>query len=313
MKQVSRLFLGLTFLYTLLICALGTWWLYLIIQYGEKLAKVAGGKDTAGIVAMVKWEGLTFFALLLLLTASLLFLYFKDLKKTKSLQAFFASMTHELKTPLASVKLQGEVLADTVERIDLKRLSEEVEYKENLHKRMNRLSERLVEDANKLETTMDKILQLSRLEGGGDLHLSSVNLSEAFDEVFNRYNKELELDVHWGHEHPIMADEFALHLILKNLLENTIHHSGSRKISISTKNSSEGVELRYCDHGKFNGDPQKLGNLFYKYNSKNGSGIGLYLTKNLMTKMKGSWKFENHDELTFILQFKKGGTHGQLI
>ncbi len=311
MKQVSRLFLGLTFLYTLLICALGTWWLYLIFQYGEQLSKIAGDTDSARIITMVKWEGLTFFALLVLLTASLLFLYFKDLKKTKSLQAFFASMTHELKTPLASVKLQGEVISDTIERIDLPRLSSDQEYSDNLHQRVNRLSDRLVEDANKLETTMDKILQLSRVEGGGNLHLSSVDLKDAFEEEFKRFSKELNLNAQWQHKQRVLADEFALSLIFKNLLENSLIHSDHKEVTLSTRETLDSIELTYTDHGKFTGDPQKLGSLFYKHNSKKGSGIGLYLTKTLMKKMKGSWVFKNQDGLTFIFNFKKGVTHGQ--
>ena len=50
MKQVSRLFLGLTFLYTLLICALGSWWLYLIIQYGGKLETLLGNEDKGKVI-----------------------------------------------------------------------------------------------------------------------------------------------------------------------------------------------------------------------------------------------------------------------
>ena len=306
MKQVSRLFLGLTFLYTLLICILGMWWLYLIIQYGEKLAAVAQVSDTAHIVTMVKWEGLTFFAMLILLTASLLFLYFKDIKKTKSLQAFFASMTHELKTPLASVKLQGEVISDTLERVDFQKLGVDQEYQEKIQERMNNLGTRLNDDANKLETTMDKILQLSRLEGGGELHLTTVDLKDAFKSEFRRHGKDFQLAAHWNHQQNILADEFALSLIFKNLLENSRIHSGCKKIEIKTTDSSDGVRMTYRDGGKFDGDRTKLGSLFYKHNSKKGSGIGLYLTKTLMHKMKGSWKITGADSLEFVFTFKKG-------
>lgn len=308
MKQVSRLFLGLTFLYTLLICILGMWWLYLIIQYGEKLAAVAKLNDTSHIVAMVKWEGLTFLALLVLLTASLLFLYFKDLKKTKSLQAFFASMTHELKTPLASVKLQGEVISDTLERIDLQKLGTNSEYQAKIHESMIRLGTRLNEDANKLESTMDKILQLSRLEGGGELNLTTVNLKDAFENEFKRYGPDLQLVTKWNHQQNILADEFALSLIFKNLLENSSIHSNKKLITVETSESHEGINFLYSDGGHFTGDRTKLGTLFYKHNSKKGSGIGLYLTKNLMHKMKGSWSVEGSDFLVFSLNFKKGGS-----
>ena len=309
MKQVSRLFLGLTFMYTLLICALGTWWLYLIVQYGGKLSSVIGPQESTRVITMVKWEGLTFFALLLLLTASLLFLYFKDIKKTKSLQAFFASMTHELKTPLASVKLQSEVIADSIDRIDFQKLTQDKAYYDKLNERVNRLGDRLVEDANKLETTMDKILQLSRLEGGGNLHLIPVDLRSVFETVLARHGKDLDVHSQWNHTHQILGDEFALTLIFKNLLENTLIHGQQKKVWIETKDTLDGVQMVYEDKGKFQGDIQKLGTLFYKHNSKKGSGIGLYLTKTLMEKMQGTWNFQSSNSMRFFFTFKKGGSY----
>jgi len=295
-------------MYTLLICALGTWWLYLIVQYGGKLSSVIGPEESTRVITMVKWEGLTFFALLLLLTASLLFLYFKDIKKTKSLQAFFASMTHELKTPLASVKLQSEVIADSIDRIDFQKLAQDKVYYDKLSERVNRLGERLVEDANKLETTMDKILQLSRLEGGGNLHLIPVDLRSVFETVLARHGKDLDVHTQWNHTQQILGDEFALTLIFKNLLENTLIHGQQKKVWIETKDTLEGVQMVYEDKGKFLGDIQKLGTLFYKHNSKKGSGIGLYLTKTLMNKMQGTWSFQSTDCMRFFFTFKKGGS-----
>jgi len=312
LKQVSRLFLGLSILYTLLICALGTWWLYLIVQYGGKLSELIGDHQSAKVVTMVKWEGLTFFALLLLLTASLLILYYKDIKKTKSLQAFFASMTHELKTPLASVKLQGEVLSDSIDRIDYTKIAQNHEYLDSIKEKVNRLSGRLVEDANKLEATMDKILHLSRLEGGGELHLTKIDLKEIFKEVLRGQMGFLEaFEVHeqWHHTQKVWADEFALTLIFKNLLENTLIHSPHKKVWIETKDTVDGVELIYEDKGQFTGDITKLGNLFYKHNSKKGSGIGLYLTKTLMQKMNGQWKVQTGSSMRFFFTFKKGGEY----
>jgi signal transduction histidine kinase len=115
MKKTGNIFLILSFLYSACILALGSWWLYLIVKYGEKVASITGDDGGNKVLKMVKWEGGTFFTLLILLSMSLLFLYFKDQKKTKGLQAFFASMTHELKTPLASIKLQAEVISEDLE------------------------------------------------------------------------------------------------------------------------------------------------------------------------------------------------------
>ena len=45
---------------------------------------------------MLFWESLVFFALLLATTVLLFWLYWRDVKRARGLQAFFASLTHEL-------------------------------------------------------------------------------------------------------------------------------------------------------------------------------------------------------------------------
>ena len=102
--------------------------------------------------------------MLTILTSSFAWLYFNDIRKTKSLQTFFSSLTHELKTPLASIRLQSEVLAEKIEsnNPDAKELA---------------FAERLIEDTQNLEVQMDKIIQLSKMQRQGKLFLSRINLS----------------------------------------------------------------------------------------------------------------------------------------
>ena len=86
----------------------------------------------------------------------------KDQKKTRNMQAFFSSLTHELKTPLASIRLQADVINSLLEN--------------SQNKRLQNLSDRMIEDTKNLETQMDKILQLSRMEQGGDLNPRPLNI-----------------------------------------------------------------------------------------------------------------------------------------
>ena len=65
------------------------------------------------------------------------------------MQAFFASVTHELRTPLTSIRLQAEAIAEGEQRAELAR--------------------RLLEDSHRLESQIDKTLELARIEGGGPL------------------------------------------------------------------------------------------------------------------------------------------------
>ena len=64
------------------------------------------------------------------------------------------------------------------------------------------------------------------------------------------------------------------------------------------------LNISYSDNGdRFTGDTQSLGKLFYKHNSPKGSGIGLYLVKNLMQQMKGTCDFISQDSLIIQLGF----------
>ncbi len=106
-----------------------------------------------------------------------------------------------------------------------------------------------------------------------------------------------------------MADELALNMIFRNLFENTLrHNSSSMKIRVSSVLQGNNVIVTYDDFGKkFTGPVEKLGELFYKYDSSKGSGIGLYLIKSLMKKMRGNFVVKYDQRLCFVMCFESPG------
>lgn len=298
MKKTQRVFLLFSAIYFGFILSLGLWWLHLIVKYGEQVDALGGSINGPSVAKMVKWEGATFFTVLILLSISFVMLYIKDQRKTKGLQAFFASMTHELKTPLASIRLQAEVLHENIE--------------DSQNKMLTNFSSRLIEDTNKMETQMDKILQLSRLEGGGDLILKEVELTGQITQAISRWASLQEVNLEDSQEARIMADPFALELILRNLFENTNVHAKDTpiKMAVSSPKDSSLVRLTYQDQGSFSGELKKLTNIFYRHNSHKGSGIGLYLIHRLMKKMEGKLEISLSPEssLCFTLFFPKART-----
>lgn len=284
----SKLLFYLSIVWALVLLSLGTWWIYLIFNFENILANTG----QTNITKMIIWEGGSFLILLLLLSTSLLIIYLNDQRKTKALQEFFASLTHELKTPLASIRLQGEVI------------NEILNVKNDAT--LNKLSSRLIEDTGKLESQMDKILQLSRIERGGELNLTSVKIIPFIKSLGKNWDNYLTINIATDNtEGQIIADEFALELIIKNLFENTKIHSKSQLVTIRITESEDKVYLTYNDQGEFLGDKNKLGNLFYKFNSSKGSGIGLYLTNKLIKKMNGDFSISGDKHLIFNLTFTK--------
>jgi signal transduction histidine kinase len=172
LNKTRRWIYILTALLILLILTLGVWWLYLVIKLSGALSTVdaAHAANHLKFMSIVKWEGLTFFVLLASITLALIYFYIQDSKKTKSIQAFFASLTHELKTPLASIRLQGEV----------------IETLSGDNKRLEELTKRLIEDTKRLEGELEKSLQLSRIERDGVLNAQKLELREFLTKLHQR-------------------------------------------------------------------------------------------------------------------------------
>lgn len=323
----------LTGLWIFLLTALGVWWLYLIIHLGKEIQLLQNAlphphhatSSAINFVEMAKWEGSTFFLLLGLVSSCLVFFYIQNLKQTQAMQAFFASLTHELKTPLASMRLQSEVIGDLV-----KNQSEPVSPQLT---KLTQLTQRLVEDSQKLENELEKILQLSRIERGSKLTLEEFDLFELTQKIlkkeihtystfFNANPLQLELLKTGSFQQFYRArvDDHALRVIFRNLVENTYKYVGTQTIKVRVRfqitADQRSILLSYEDGGElFQGEVKRLGQLFYTPQAR-GSGIGLYLIRKLMERMNGKFIIEEREsisQLTFQLFFpfvpenEKGG------
>ena len=287
MKYYSgKMILILSLLLIFLLLALGLWWLYLITHMENPLV--------SNIASMVKWEGGTFIVLISLLWVIFIYQYFKDQKRNQMIRDFFATMTHELKTPLSKIYLQAEVITEITGKMS-----------NNNGNRLKNLSSHLIEDTKKLENQLDKVIQLARIERGGKLSLEAVDLYEFIHDCHEKWvGKSLELTFipSTGLRPLIWADEFALEIIFRNLFENTLFHGKSRHVRLKVVENGKMVTVEYNDGHFFSGEMEKMGKLFYKYAST-GAGIGLYLIKKLMWQMSGSLKVNNHSGISFSLTF----------
>jgi signal transduction histidine kinase len=301
-NKTRRWFYGLTLLWVVMLLGLGSWWLFLVFKLNATLTELNLPQlgSQSRFLNMMKWEGSFFFIFLVLLGGSLFIMYFRDMKKSKSMQAFFSSLSHELKTPLASMRLQAEVIKDLIED------------EEHSHDQLAALTGRLIEDTQRLESELEKSLQLSRIENDAVMTLVPVSI----ERYLKRHSKvgqniTVAMDIAPDAEE-VMADELSLNMIFRNLFENTLRHNKNvTKVEIKAVKKNHFVEVTYDDYGvKFSGDVSHLGELFYKHNSSKGSGIGLYLIKHLMRKMQGHFEIENTERLKFKLTFK-AATGGQ--
>ena len=296
-NKTRRWFYGLTLLWVVLLFGIGSWWLYLVFKLHSMMSGLNLPElgSQSRFLNMMRWEGTFFFIFLLLLGASLFIMYFRDLRKSRAMQSFFSSLSHELRTPLASMRLQAEVIKDLIDD------------ETHSHDQLSGLTKRLIEDTDKLESELEKSLQLSRIEQDGTLTLAPVSL-EKYLRRHQRKLGDVKLELNLA-SFEVMADELALNMIFRNLFENTIRHNPSSKVvTVTAVPQGQNVLVTYDDHGKkFPGPVERLGELFFKFDSSKGSGIGLYLIKNLMKKMHGDFEVKNDERLRFMMTFEAPG------
>ena len=276
---------------------LGSWWLFLVFKLASRLNELNHPLMEGNLIKMVKWEGASFIALLFFLTVALFWIYFQDFKKNQAMQAFFASLTHELKSPLASINLQAQVLREVIASMELS---------DSDRKKLSRYMERLDIESTRLEDQLDNHLQLSRIERDAPLNMREIPLKSFVQQQVERYRKQIDFDIDISSDLLISGDDYGVQIVFRNLIENTLKHrkSTSSAATIIAKTKTDKIEVIYNDHGsEYTGDKKRLGQLFFKHNSPQGTGIGIYLVKKLMNKMNGDLEINSTENLIFKLTF----------
>ena len=291
------------FVWLTLILGLFSWWGHLLRSQGLQIAELEMATGISSAVAsthldklnrIVFWEAGTMVLLVISITLYIMWLFLRDARRARSVQAFFAGVTHELRTPMTSIRLQAESIAEKTDPADPK----------------HKLAVRLLEDAGQLESHLEQTLELAHIEGGEPPQLQLINLAEFLQHFLDdwRYTHGTSNPTvsHDMGEAECMADPVALKTIFRNLFENTLKHSGKEDVTVSLHAVTQGqrVMVSYRDNGQgFTQNPQTLAKVFAKGQSSTGSGVGLYLITALMQLMHGRATFRSQNGFNAELEF----------
>ncbi|MGH2411210.1 MAG: sensor histidine kinase, partial [Chloroflexota bacterium] len=207
---------------------------------------------------------------------------------------FVATVSHELRTPLTSILGFSESLLDHWDRFD------------DDHRRLN--VEKIQRSGQRLYRLVRDLLQMSRLEAGSlrvnphSLHVLPI-IRQAVEELALKFSDQavqVETEVHSA---TIWADADRLRQIITNLLDNAAKYSphGS-PIAISWTASPPWGTLRVHDQGS-GIRPEDTSRLFRRFSKLDtaareghvGTGLGLYICKQLMESMGGEIWYEYSD------------------
>ncbi|HEX8637900.1 MAG TPA: HAMP domain-containing sensor histidine kinase, partial [Pyrinomonadaceae bacterium] len=234
-----------------------------------------------------------FFALIITgLILNTIFLV-REIRRNEHHDAFLNAVTHELKTPIASIKLYLETLK-TRDVSETKR---------------REFYDVMIDDSNRLLNTVEQVLQASRTrEKNRPLNVAQIALGELLGEsiriVRTRY-KLSEPTIKFGapaDEITISGDRAELQIAFTNLLDNAVKYSGDEpKISVKIRNSNEkNVEIYIKDSG-VGIAPTEVKRIFKRFyrvpglstQEKKGTGLGLPIVKSIVEKHKGRIRAES--------------------
>ena len=210
---------------------------------------------------------------------------FKELDEAKT--NFIATVSHELKTPISSIKMSLKLLDD--ERVGMMN----VEQKE--------LVQHIREDCGRLLKITSELLDLAQVETG-NLQLNFVKSDPrkiaiyAMDSVrFQAEQKNIELELISRNNLPkVNVDVEKTAWVLVNFLSNALRYSSEKsKVVIQVIENAEDIEFSVRDFGKGIEEIYQK-RLFDKYfqvptdgNNKSGSGLGLAISKDFIEAESG--------------------------
>lgn len=226
-------------------------------------------------------EGGTFL-LVILIGAGVVWTSFRrSVRLSRQQNNFMLSVTHELKSPLAAMKLNLQTLQ-----------------KHNLDtEKRDMLIERCVNEANRLNDLCNNILFVSQIEGRQYVpSKEKFNLSELVEDSVSsyaaRYPQRFEEDIVPGAK--INGDRIMLQMAINNLLENAIKYAPDKPIVVKLELHAHTILLQIIDEGPGirEEEKKKVFNKFYRVGNENsrkakGTGLGLYLTRKIVGQHKG--------------------------
>jgi signal transduction histidine kinase len=203
---------------------------------------------------------------------------------------FVSTVTHELKTPLSSIRLASETLA----RGRFRSTEKVGEY-----------ASLLLNEVSRLTRTVDNLLTVSRVQDIDHFYtFESVDpgtLLEDALEGFQSHLKEQGFDLNVDIPAPlpsVYADRGAILQVLENVLDNAIRYSnGTRQLTITASASESQVSLKIADRGR-GISPEDVPHVFEKFYrghgvSSSGSGLGLAIAQRIMKDHHGEVRLES--------------------
>ena len=208
-------------------------------------------------------------------------------RRTQSRKELIAGMSHDLKSPLTSIRAYSEALRDGVAATPEMR---------------RRYIETICRKEQEIEGMVNRLFEFSKLDLSElPLDMKTVPLKEAVDAVAADYAAAADIDTGALEGCDVFADENQLKRIVKNIMDNAVKYSGRERVrmEIRAEKNTETLKILFSDDGQ-GVEEQQLGKLFdvfyrgdpARQRGKDGSGIGLAVVRKAAEEMGGGAEAE---------------------
>ena len=264
------------------------WWAYLIYGLNVELINTHPSSDSESEINaklyMILGEGTVFLSLLIAGAIYIRNYLLREHKRARQERNFLLATTHELNSPLAGIKLNLQ----TLQREEISK------------QQANQMVTSGLKNVSRLEGLIQNILMASRIDSGKlSVDSSAVNLSQVINESLTKHQLQLEdakvsIEPLKENQHLIKGDKRSLEIILGNLISNACKYAKESDVNFNLSTSGKYIELRYSDNGP--GVPadytSTIFNKFFRVEneetrSQKGTGLGLYLVKELVHLQRG--------------------------
>ena len=217
--------------------------------------------------------------------------YNREIDAAQQRRNFLLSITHELKSPIASIQL---VLETFIKR-------------ELSAAHINQFSSNALKETERLNDLVNDLLLAAKVETAYVPHLETINLKQFLGEIIERLQNKYP-EVAFDFRKPatdifIQADKTGLTSVAVNLLENAVKYGGTTpKISTVLRQAAKGaVRLEIADNGIGipNKEKSKIFERFYRVGNEDtrktkGTGLGLYIVHQIVLAHNGTIEVMNN-------------------
>ena len=185
---------------------------------------------------------------------------------------FTADAAHELRTPLAALRAQAQVALASVDAGERQRALTQI-----------------LAGCDRATHLVAQLLTLARLDAGNAGPMPTLDLREIAEEVLARsageaIERNCELSLDEGSAR-VPGDALLLQIMLRNLIDNALRHSGGTQIGVSIASNGTQAILTVADNGRGIADDERerVQQRFYRSTSTDspGSGLGLSIVRRI--------------------------------